>query len=111
MKIVKTQVQAKTRTLSAYWTFEEYQDIKSEQFDNVLDERVLSEQLAAKLCARGWVRVVLEPMCWETTIDVDQWLVSNCRAQFKNMGLVWLFESPRDATLFILKWRRDKNIS
>jgi hypothetical protein len=43
-------------------------------------------------------------MTWEEGTAIDNWVSNNIKGHFETMGLVWLFESSKDATMFILKW-------
>lgn len=56
------------------------------------------------LCDIGWTRVKLEPMTHEQSAEIDQWVTMNIQGDFKEMGRVWVFELPKDASWFLLKW-------
>ena len=43
-------------------------------------------------------------MTAEHGADIDKWVSEYVRGHFETMGLVWLFEDAKDATMFILKW-------
>ncbi len=60
--------------------------------------------LSSMLCELGWTKVVLKPMTWEQGSAVDDWVSRHVRGHVETMGLVWLFEDSKDATMFILKW-------
>lgn len=60
--------------------------------------------LSGMLCELGWTKVVLKPMTAEHGADIDKWVSEYIRGHFETMGLVWLFEDAKDATMFILKW-------
>ena len=60
--------------------------------------------LADLFCDIGWTRVKLEPMTHEQSAEIDQWVTMNIQGDFKNMGLIWVFENPKDASWFLLKW-------
>lgn len=62
------------------------------------------EILSKLLCDIGWTKVVLKPMTSERGAKIDYWVQRYVNRQFKTMGLVWLFEDSKDATMFILKW-------
>ena len=69
-----------------------------------LTKQIDFEVLSVMLCELGWVKVVLKPMTWEEGTAIDNWVSNNIKGHFETMGLVWLFESSKDATMFILKW-------
>ena len=60
--------------------------------------------LADMLVELGWVRVVLKPVTHEQGVHVDHWVKTYCKGAVETMGLVWLFEDPKDATWFTMKW-------
>jgi hypothetical protein len=65
-----------------------------------IDFGVLTEML----CGIGWTRVILKPMTGEQGRDVDEWVANNIKGHFETMGLVWVFEQPKDAVWFTLRW-------
>lgn len=67
---------------------------------NEIDFTILTDML----CQIGWTRVLLKPMTHEHGQDIDQWVKANVKGHFETMGLVWVFENPKDATWFVLKW-------
>jgi hypothetical protein len=60
--------------------------------------------LTGMLCSLGWTRVVLKPMTSEQGRDIDEWVANNIKGPFETMGLVWVFEQPKDAVWFTLRW-------
>lgn len=72
----------------------------SEKMCSEMDFHILSEMLV-KL---GWTKIVLKPMTWESGATVDSWVEKNIKGPFETMGLVWLFQDSKDATMFILRW-------
>jgi len=60
--------------------------------------------LTGMLCSLGWTRVVLKPMTSEQGRDIDEWVTNNIKGPFETMGLVWVFEQPKDAVWFTLRW-------
>ena len=82
------------------------EDQIAERMASELAKEMDFQILASMLCELGWTRVVLKPMTWEEGNVVDEWVSNNVKGHFETMGLVWLFESSKDATMFILKWSR-----
>lgn len=65
-----------------------------------IDFHILSEMLIEL----GWTKIVLKPMTQETGKILDTWVEKNVKGPFETMGLVWLFQDSKDATMFILRW-------
>lgn len=62
-------------------------------------------QLIADLkIASGWSKVVLDPMTWERSYEVDDWVSDNIKGPFDTRGLVWIFKEAREANWFSLRW-------
>ena len=66
-----------------------------------IDFEVLSSILIE---SSGWVKVVLSPMTGERGSDIDHWCDTQVKGHFMNMGLVWVFEDPKEANWFTLRW-------
>ena len=75
-------------------------DRAGERMAKEIDFSVLTEML----CGIGWTRVVLKPMTAEHGAEIDEWVANNVKGHFETMGLVWVFEQPKDASWFVLRW-------
>lgn len=74
----------------------------------------LSEQLAAEidreilwgfLIGAGWAKVELGRFQNNNhAIDIRIWIEENTKGKFLQSGARFLFEDPRDATMFALRW-------
>jgi len=63
-----------------------------------IDFDILSEAL-------GWTKVKLDKFVLRfRSLDMDIWCEQNCLGKFRSFGHKFLFENPRDATMFILRW-------
>lgn len=60
--------------------------------------------LCDMLCSIGWTKVVLQPMSHETSQELDEWTATNVKGNFETMGIVWVFEQPKDANWFVMRW-------
>jgi hypothetical protein len=67
---------------------------------NEIDFQILADMLVSI----GWTRVILRPMTWEGGLEVDAWTAQHVKGPFENMGLVWVFEDPAEASWFSLRW-------
>jgi hypothetical protein len=65
-----------------------------------IDFTILSDML----CSIGWTKVILRPMTHEDSTAIDMWTATNVKCNFETMGLVWVFEDPKDAMWFKLRW-------
>lgn len=107
MKIEKTVVQAKSRTLKATWTVEAVADLNSEINDNLakilqeeLDREVLREVEKTTLKSQGWTEVTQHT---KAKIS-DDWCRQFIKNEYRIYGNCWYFKDERDATFFSLKW-------
>jgi hypothetical protein len=62
------------------------------------------EVMMSVMIESGWTKVVLNPMTWEDSYAVDEWVSKNVKGNFDTRGLVWIFKDPKDATWFKLRW-------
>jgi hypothetical protein len=53
----------------------------------------------------GWTRVMLSRLQDNKhAIDITNWLETNCQNAYERSGRDFIFESTKDATMFILRW-------
>jgi hypothetical protein len=107
LKIEKTVVEAKSRTLKATWTIDIAQDLKSDHNVDIEDElaKMLAEEIRREqlkeMCERlSWTRVVVNT--WQQISN--DWCKKYIKHRYQHLGNTWYFEDDRDATLFTLKW-------
>lgn len=62
------------------------------------------EILSGFLIDIGWRKVVLRPMTWEDSYEIDLWVTQHVKGHHQTMGLVWVFENVEDANWFTLRW-------
>lgn len=79
---------------------DEYIDQAAQQLADDIDFEVLSTVFVES----GWTKVVLQPMTWERGAEIDLWVHKNINGGTHDRGLVWLFEDPKEATWFKLRW-------
>jgi hypothetical protein len=68
-----------------------------------LSDDIDFELMTKILCQSGWIKVTLNPMIMEQSQEVDEW-ISKCNGTVRTRGLVFVFEEPKDAEWFILRW-------
>lgn len=107
MKVTKTEVNAKSRTLKATWTAETMQDLKTNynadveaELSKLLAEEIRREQLK-EMCERlSWTKIIVKDF---NKISND-WCKKYIKQKYQNLGNEWYFENERDAHYFMLKW-------
>lgn len=62
------------------------------------------EVLSQAFCESGWTKVVLSPMTWEQSDMIDIWTSQHVKGHMITRGLVWVFEDPKEANWFTLRW-------
>lgn len=74
----------------------------------VLQEEIDKEILIETMVDNGWTRVDLGKTVddlFHDTGSIEYWIDENCQGRHSFFTpCIWLFEQPRDAELFILKW-------
>lgn len=93
-------------TLNAKWTIDK-KSIEDDMMSNMskaIAAEIDFEILSNMLVGMGWSKVVLSPMSFEDSRDVDIWTATQLKGKFHTMGLVWIFERPDDANWFALRW-------
>jgi len=105
MKRVKTKVQAKTRKLSAEWTFEESQYTQHHISDELakilqeeIDKEIVNELKAQQLVNDGWIMI---PFTVKISID---WFRENIQNEYIMLSEAMYFKSHDDAVLYSLTW-------
>ena len=63
------------------------------------------EVLWGMLIGIGWTRVMLDRLQDNKhAVDISYWLDEQCQGAYERNGRDFLFESEKDATMFILRW-------
>ena len=53
----------------------------------------------------GWTLVMISRLTDNNhAIDITYWLEDNCKQSYERRGRDFIFEDPKDATTFILRW-------
>ena len=61
--------------------------------------------LAQVLCGFGWTEAHTAYWPQQTWFEMIQWADNNCNGKYKEHRGHWLFSDPKDATMFILRWK------
>jgi hypothetical protein len=70
-----------------------------------MQKEIDKEVLWGMLKDLGWTRVLLDRLQDNKhAIDITYWLEENCQGAYERDGRDFLFENPKDATMFILRW-------
>jgi hypothetical protein len=76
-------------------------DIAAKEMQQDIDREILWGMLKDM----GWTRVMISRLQDnEHAIDITLWLEENIKNPFERNGRDFIFEDPKDATMFILKW-------
>jgi hypothetical protein len=92
------------RTSDVQRTISRLEDSIATTMSEEISKQIDFEILIDALIKSGWTKVVLSPMTHEHGLEIDEWVRHNCRSGVQYMGLVWLFEDAKEATMFILRW-------
>jgi hypothetical protein len=72
---------------------------------NEMAREIDREILWGMLQGIGWTRVMISRLQDNKhAIDITHWLETNCQDAYERSGRDFIFESTKDATLFILRW-------
>lgn len=103
-------VKQKSRELKAKWTMEpngtEAEQFKTEfeiECAKLLQEEIDWEILSDILVECGWIKVDISPEQIPTIVET--WVKGNVQGKYKVRGPTWVFESEKDAMMFILRWK------
>jgi hypothetical protein len=69
-----------------------------------LAKRIDFEVLASALVSCGWTKINIVPSNSVKYDSIVQWTLKNCISNHRCLDGTWLFEDPRDATIFQLRW-------
>ena len=79
-----------------------------------IDKDLLDDMMIAVLKDEGWIETKVNPAYTDMAIDsgkyeewyskTAEWIHINAQGDYKLIKGQWLFEDPRDATMFILRW-------
>jgi hypothetical protein len=80
------------------------QDI-ADKMGNQMAREIDREVLWGMLKEIGWTRVLLDRLQDNKhAIDITYWLEENIKHPFERSGRDFIFENPKDASMFILRW-------
>ena len=81
---------------------DDYYDRAAKDMADDIDFEVITQLLCTG--KNQWTKVVLKPMSWEDSLEVDKWVEQNVKGKHNTRGLVWVFENASDANWFIIRW-------
>jgi hypothetical protein len=77
-----------------------------EELGTQMQSEIDKEILWGMLVGMGWTRVLLPRFdSREHSVDVLEWVETNCKNPYERKGSEFIFENDRDAVNFILKWK------
>lgn len=74
----------------------------AEALGQAMADEINFDILTTVLCEQGWARARVSPKTNEA--DVVAWVKTNCKHRTEHLSNRWLFESPKDAAWFVLRW-------
>ena len=91
---------------------EEFASILSEEIAREIDKEILDTLILDVLTSEGWVQTKINPAFGLYSVhnnsswyaETAEWVHINATGDYKLLKGQWLFEEPKDATMFILKW-------
>lgn len=90
-------------TLAASW--QSLEEMIMEEQAKAMEVAVNFDVLSDILCAFGWTAHEIDRTTDNNhAIDIQEWVKENCKGETKNNGAKWLFELPKDAMWFKLRW-------
>ena len=95
MKMKNQKYKIRSAALKAKW-----KQI-NEKFANIFQEEIDWEVLSTLLVEHGWTKVDIS---LDAMYIAEKWVEENIQCKYKVRGTTWLFESEKDATMFILRW-------
>ena len=81
---------------------DDYYDRAAKDMADDIDFEVITQLLCTG--KNQWTKVVLKPMSWEDSLEVDKWVEQNVKGKHNTRGLGWVFENASDANWFIIRW-------
>lgn len=70
-----------------------------------LADEIDRELLWGMLCENGWTRVNLSRFRDNFhAVDIRIWIEENVKGKFISSGAKFIFENPKDALMFTLRW-------
>jgi len=77
----------------------------TEEAGRAMAREIDREVLWGMLQGIGWTRVMLDRLQDNKhAIDITYWLEENIKNPFERNGRDFIFENPKDASMFILRW-------
>ena len=84
----------------------------SREIAREIDKEIIEILMIEILKDKGWIQTKINPAfnnntamyrsTWYT--DTAEWVHKNATGDYKLLKGQWLFEEPKDATMFILRW-------
>ena len=96
---------------------EEMLDHAAKNIAREIDQNLMDDITIAILINDGWTETNLNPAYTDIGMlsgkyeewysKTAEWIHKNAQGEYKLVKGQWLFEDPRDATMFILRWSSD----
>ena len=86
-------------------------DSMAQDMAREIDKQLLEDLMTDVLIHDGWTQTKINPAFggsivpeFDWYIETAEWVHRNATGDYKLLKGQWLFEDPKDATMFILRW-------
>lgn len=80
---------------------QEFEDYMATEMSRAMDFEILCDVMTRF----GWHMIELDRYTDNHhAIDIREWVLENCRGEYRSHGATWLFRESADAVLFTLRW-------
>jgi hypothetical protein len=83
----------------------------SREIAREIDKEIIEILMIEILKDKGWIQTKINPAFNNTAMyrstwyaETAEWVHKNATGDYKLLKGQWLFEDPKDATMFILRW-------
>ena len=83
-------------------TLAEVEDAMAKELGKELQKVLVQRILFDLMKSLGWTHIIVTAD--KNPEEIEQWCKNNCSGGYRGIYYDWIFETPRDAVLFTLRW-------